>query len=128
MNYIKVYILALLIILQSFSKVWLVISFKINQGYIAQTFCIKKEIKNNGCQGKCYLKKQLEKAEQAEKKTLPTSQKDTPEVVYYYQLVSIYSSPFVHNNDRVLPAKYKREFLTSDFINRIFHPPKCILS
>ena len=68
MKQITTFILALLIFLQPFSKIWIVVSFKINQDSIAKTLCVKKEVKNNTCQGKCHLKKQLDKANEEEQK------------------------------------------------------------
>jgi hypothetical protein len=49
------------------------VSFKINQDNIAKALCVKKEVKNNGCQGKCHLKKQLEKSDEEEQKQAPTT-------------------------------------------------------
>jgi|GEM_PF-7079522 len=33
--------------------------FNLNQTEIAQTLCVKKEVKGNTCQGKCHLKKMM---------------------------------------------------------------------
>ena len=55
---------------------WIVVSFKINQENIANVLCVKKEIKDNTCQGKCYLKKQLIKADEEEQKQTQKTQKE----------------------------------------------------
>lgn len=35
------------------------IEYSLFKGYIAKNLCVKKEIKNNCCQGKCFLRKQM---------------------------------------------------------------------
>lgn len=57
-----------LILLQSFSKMGVYLSFKINQIYIANTLCINKAKPQLHCNGKCYLAKKLRQAEQQEQK------------------------------------------------------------
>jgi hypothetical protein len=69
-------LLALLILLQSVGKVWILVSFHINAGYIAQNVCVQKKTVNNICKGKCYLKKKLAEAkEQEQKSNLPVTEK-----------------------------------------------------
>jgi hypothetical protein len=94
--------------LQPFSKIWIVVSFKINQESIAKTLCVKKEVKNNTCQGKCHLKKQLDKADKEEQKQTPINTKEKVEVFY----------------ESCILGKYKSDFYASSFITDIFRPPK----
>jgi hypothetical protein len=117
-------ILALLIFLHPFSKVFIYVSFKINQDVIAKTLCVKKEIKNNCCQGKCHLKKQLDKADEEEQKQAPTNTKEKLEVLY----CSI-QKPFDFLKQTVFYKKqslgnYNTGFYISSFISDIFRPPK----
>jgi hypothetical protein len=117
-------LLALLIFLQPFSKIWIVISFKINQESIAKTLCIKKEIKENTCQGKCHLKKQLDKADEREQKQTPKTQKEKVEVLYCYNQTPFdFLKLIVFYENRNLGA-YKSNFYATSFITDIFHPPK----
>jgi len=86
--------------------------------------CINREKPMSTCNGKCYLSKQLKKAEEQEKKQAPTSKKERLEVVYYYAKSSfdfpIYTDCFV---SKLNPACVD-EFYTSSFIPDIFRPPK----
>ncbi len=124
MKQVTTILLALLIFLQPFSKIWIVVSFKINQDTFAKTLGVKKEIKRNTCQGKCHLKKQLNKADEEEQKQAPTNQKEKYEVLYCYfskpnnflKYAEIYLSK--------LNAAYDNSFHTSSFITEIFRPPK----
>ena len=120
-------LLALLIFLQPFSKVWIHISFKINQDKIAKTLCVKKEIENNTCQGKCHLKKQLEKADEEEQKQAPTNTKEKVEVLYcqnqtpfdFLKVTVFYENQTLNN--------YDFDFYSTSFITDIFRPPKTIV-
>lgn len=124
MKQITTFILALLIFLQPLSKIWIVVSFKINQDTIAKTLCVKKEIKGNTCQGKCHLKKQLDKADEEEQKQTPTSSKEKVEVLYCYNQTPFdFLKQTVFYEIRSL-GKYKSNFYASSFITDIFRPPK----
>lgn len=127
MKQVTAIILATLIFLQPFSKIWIVVSFKINQESIAKTLCIKKEIKGNTCQGKCHLKKQLDKADDEEKKQTQTNKKEKVEVLYFHnQIPFAFLKQIVFYDSRSL-GKYKSDFFATPFITDIFQPPKTIL-
>lgn len=118
---------ALLIALQPLSKVLIVVAFKINQKEIAKTLCVKKEIENNTCQGKCHLKKQIDKADEQEKKQTPTTQKVQVDILFCYNV-----QPFkLYNNTGYYEKKklyaYESNFLVSSFLTDIFHPPEKFL-
>ena len=66
---ILLYCLILIILLQFFGKVGIFVSFKINQKYIASNICEKKDIPQNACAGKCFLKKALQKENQEAEKS-----------------------------------------------------------
>jgi hypothetical protein len=120
-------LLALLIFLQPFSKIWIVVSFKINQESIAKTLCVKKEIKGNTCQGKCHLKKQLDKADEEEQKQTPTAQKDKYEVLFCHFTKSNDFLKYTDIYQCKLNSTYENSFHTSSFITDIFRPPKTSL-
>jgi hypothetical protein len=54
-------------LLPSLTTIGILIDFKINQDYIAKFLCINREKPMSTCNGKCYLTKQLKKAEEQEK-------------------------------------------------------------
>jgi hypothetical protein len=121
---IPIYLLAWLIILQAFSKTGIIVSFKINQDLIAQTLCLKKEIKNNSCQGQCHLKKQLEKAEEKEQQQAPTSQKEKYEVLYCHTLPSHHFLTHAGIDLSRLISAYPQSFHAVSFLSDIFRPPQ----
>lgn len=124
MKQVTTIILALLIFLQPFSKIWIVVSFKINQAQIAKTLCVKKEVKNNSCQGKCHLKKQLDKADEEEQKQAPTAQKEKIEVLYCHTNKPYDFLKFADDYLSKLNASYQNDFYNSSHITDIFRPPK----
>ena len=72
-----------LFLVQIVAKVWIVISFKINQEYIAQYLCEKKNESITMCYGTCYLKKELKQTEEKNTQQLPTTLKLKFEILYF---------------------------------------------
>ena len=62
----------------------LVANYQIQKQQIAKTLCESRSNPSKGCEGKCYLKKQLKKAENAEN-SLPGSIKEKMEMAYTVQ-------------------------------------------
>jgi hypothetical protein len=119
-------LLAILILLQSFSKVWIYVSFKISQDRIAQTLCVQRGIKNNCCKGKCYLKKQLKNTDEQQQKQLSASLKEKSEVLYCQSFPkhSLLNIQFKLSKEKIiLPYQFP---YSSPYINEIFKPPKLI--
>lgn len=110
-----------LLLLPSFGNVVVYLTFKINQDEIAKTLCIKKEVKNNTCNGKCYLAKQLKKAAEKEKQE-SSDLKERQELVYT-QITSEYSfTPILAiEKARMIISHYCEKSKSVSF--SIFHPP-----
>jgi hypothetical protein len=79
---ILVILLTLLIFIQPLSKVWIFVSFKINQDYIAKNLCENRAKPILKCNGKCQLMKKLKQAEKEEEKQIPQTIKEKLEVLY----------------------------------------------
>lgn len=56
-------------LLPQFSTVWILLRFKLNQEYIAETLCINLDKPETLCSGKCYLFSQLKQEEKKVKET-----------------------------------------------------------
>ncbi len=121
------FILALLLFLQPFSRIWVYLSFKINQQTIARTLCVKKDIEGNSCQGQCFLRKQLDKASQDPQKQFPESLKEKSEVWYFNQSGANEALPDDMGLTNMHP-EYRDGFHSSLFSKGVFHPPKSSLS
>ena len=59
-------LLLIAISFQSFSKVFIVVNFIVNQSTIAQKYCVNKAKPKLHCDGKCHLKKQLKEEDKKE--------------------------------------------------------------
>ncbi len=126
MKQIVTILLATLILLQPFSKVWIYVSFKINQERIAKTLCVQKEIKNNCCKGKCHLEKQLKEADTQEQKQIPTLLKEKLEVLYCQSFPknSLLKVQFKSSKEKLIG--FYHVSYSSSYIGEIFKPPKLI--
>jgi|LauGreDrversion4_2_1035121.scaffolds.fasta_scaffold531396_2 hypothetical protein len=117
------FLLAILILLQPFSSLWVYVSFKINQSQIAKTLCVQKEIKNNTCKGKCQLKKRLANAEKETEKQLPSNQKQKLESVCFISTKHLYLN-YSFGINSVKKYSYIPDFYKASFSLNIFHPPQ----
>lgn len=126
MKKIVTILLAILILLQPFSKVSVYISFKINQDRIANTLCVQKEIKNNCCKGKCHLIKELKKVDEQQQKQIPPSLKEKLEVLYCqsFPKISLLNVRFKSSNEKLIG--FYHVSYSSSYIGEIFKPPKLI--
>jgi len=119
-------LLATLILLQPFSKVWIYVSFKINQDRIAKTLCVQKEIKNNCCKGKCHLEKQLKEADKQEQKQLPMMLKEKYDVLYCqnFPKTILLNAHFKSSREKLIG--FYHVSYSSSYIRDIFKPPRFI--
>ena len=77
-------LLSVIVLFQSMTGTLLVANYQIQKKQITKTLCENRNKPSKGCQGKCYLKKQLKKSEEAEK-SLPSSVKEKMEMAYTIQ-------------------------------------------
>lgn len=107
-----------------FIKLGILIDFKINQDFIAEVLCINKDKPMTLCNGKCYLSQKLKKAEEQEKKQVPSSLKEKSEVLYCYTNPPFDYLKYTDTYLSKLNAAYENEFYHSAFVTDIFRPPK----
>ena len=107
----------------SITRVFTIIDFKINQEYIAAVLCINKDKPASKCNGKCHLSKQLNKQADQEEKQLPQNSKEKVETLFTaFTYLNIDTSFKLHSSKKA-SFRYD-EFLTSNYLKQIFHPPK----
>ncbi len=110
-----------MLLCSSFSSAIVYLNFKVNQAEIAATLCVKKEIKDNTCKGKCYLAKQLKKAAEQEKKESQLL-KEKQEIVYTFSTTEYVVESFGNITLKRLPLfDYSDKPISVS--NAIFHPP-----
>lgn len=116
-------LLALLILLQSFSKVWIFISFKIDQDYIAKTLCINRDKPEMLCSGKCVLKQRIKAEEENERKEIPQKCKAQKEVFYYLNNFNWQIEPGSDRKSKAKKTYSHQNLCASAFLQSIFQPP-----
>lgn len=124
----KIYVIVLLtLILAQFSiKTCIYIFFYFNQQKIAQTICVNKLVKNNSCNGKCYLNKLISSPE---KNHQPFNQSNllnikTETNYLHHHLHYNYTPSSLYNHSEIF---YTKHFTCRLFIYEFFNPPKSTL-
>lgn len=101
------------------------LDFNLRQDFIAKTLCINKDEPITMCNGNCFLNQQLHKAQEQEKqqKGQKTISGKTDLTFFSKSLSSfIFFSGITH---KIIPFKnYTSDFIPSDFVKGIFHPPQ----
>jgi len=99
------------------------IEYKINKERIAKVLCVNKDKTEMQCNGKCYLKKQLRKAnnEQSEQSSpLPTYSKTEDLTTLLFEKKHQFINP-IDIIKKIVPYANRYKF---KWDNEIFHPPK----
>lgn len=114
-------IISTLLLLPSFGNVVIYLTFKVNQDEISKTLCVKKEVKNNTCNGKCYLAKQLKKGAEKEKQE-SSNLKEKQELVYTQTASNYNFTPIITiEKTRMMVSRYCEK--SKSVAVSIFHPP-----
>lgn len=105
------------------TKMGVIVWYQANIDYISEVLCINKEVPEKKCNGKCYLKKQLNKVDNSTNDDQQTpskkSENNLPEFIaieYFSINESIYSLVIEHN------AAYSNTY-QYNHTNTLFHPP-----
>lgn len=123
MKYISAGILLIALLVQTGSRYFVMLDFEINKDFIAKNLCVNKDKPKCCCHGKCYLKKQLDKADNEQNSTGNTSQKDQQEVLFFAEEKSTLSfSPIREINIKHYSHEYS--FSLQSRNGSIFHPPQ----
>jgi hypothetical protein len=112
-------LLCTVFILQPVSKLLIVINYELNKISIAQNFCENKAKPKMHCNGKCHLKKQLEKEDKKEQ-PLPGSSKEKSEVQFHS--IAVISELTLTSTERVSYFMYSFSFPDAPAFS-VFHPP-----
>lgn len=116
-------LLCFIVLLQNFGTAVVFISYKINQAYIAANLCENRNNPRMHCNGKCQLRKQLQREEQQEQKN-PYAQKENKEVTLFCEQLVFSGEAPSFDITTELTAFYLMKPTYSP-ANSIFHPPLC---
>jgi hypothetical protein len=112
--------LCFIILMQTFSKSGLVAVYSLNKDYIASTLCENKEKPAMSCEGKCYLKKQLEQDDKNQSDSNAPASKEKSEINIFCSEV-LTSNTFIEENVHHFSV-YKKTY-SFHSLQGIFHPP-----
>jgi hypothetical protein len=114
-------LLLVIVMAQTFSKCWVVVSFAINQRTIAATLCENRAKANSTCQGKCYLRKKMA-AQQKQESAPLNGGKEKFEVLLFNELSEEMNiEPFTMIATHI--PTYRMATLQQEAA-AIFHPPR----
>jgi len=102
------------------------IEYGLFKGYIAKNLCVKKEVKGNCCQGKCFLKKQMKLADENENtKGNNTNPNNKKAQTFEINEFVVFNSAKLNKNEIVKLLFFRSEsVLTPKTAFDIFVPPK----
>jgi len=103
----------------SFNKAIILLDYSINKSYIAAELCEKRNIPKSCCQGKCYLKKQLQKDEDG-KNASSTARADEISIQWFCEELSSDSYFFPEKEVPFCDYLFKPYSTAS---TAVFHPP-----
>lgn len=119
MKYLFYLLVAASVLLQGFSKTFLVLNYEMNKNSIAEKYCVNKNKPQIHCQGKCHLVKQMK--EEDEKESLPQSRTEKYEVQLFLESEE-YSIAFLPASLRLFTSYKEKKTITQVF--SVFHPPR----
>ncbi|MEZ5018396.1 MAG: hypothetical protein R2800_15150 [Flavipsychrobacter sp.] len=125
MKHILAIALLISISYQFVAKMGVIAWYEINKEYIAAELCENKDKPQLQCNGKCYLKKQIDKVEDsgdATNKNLPTKNKKT-ELSEYVLTTQVLCVCYTSKDIVTFHDKYNAPRGTQ-YITSVFHPPQ----
>ncbi len=118
------YILLIALLFQSFSNLWIISSFYINQDYISKNLCINRFDTIPVCNGRCFLNKQLKKND-AENQKIPNIKEKEIQLYFYHQNhTSYYFKTSVETKKSIVIKN--QHHIKQAYLSAIFRPPKTV--
>ena len=114
-------LLLIAISFQSFSKVFIVVNFIVNQSTIAQKYCVNKAKPKLHCDGKCHLKKQLKEEDKKENNISSNELKEKAESHFFVEI----SYSFVTPLSTLQTQHFYSPNHSHDHAHSVFSPPRC---
>jgi hypothetical protein len=118
-------LLLLSISYQSFVKLGIVIWYQVNKEYVARNLCENKNQPEKKCCGKCYLNKQLNKADKGttEKNSSVPQKWNLGEVIDYTLPQIVCVLPYFYSESMNIHHTLHLSFSLEGTYTPVFHPP-----
>lgn len=114
-------ILLITVLVSIFHKTLIIGSFYLRKAYIIEYLCENRQKPELHCDGKCYLKKQINASETA-KNNIPSFPVLDENVTFYYELVDkfVFLTPIINHRSVFLRYQIPQ---TESPLSDIFRPP-----
>ena len=111
-------------VLQLGSRLYVLVDFKLNQDFIAENLCEKKDEPESCCEGSCQLSKELNKIEESEDQGPLNNDTEKKQKTEDFPLfVNEIKQNAYLNKDEIQILECKIVPYSSGFYSEIFHPP-----
>lgn len=117
------YLLAALVLLQTFSRELVVVDFALNQASITARFCVNKARPALHCDGKCYFAKKLKQQEERENKA-PNAPKEKLEMLPTAFSGLVPPAPARWAGTPTGYGPYAAAHVPASAMRGVFHPPQ----
>ncbi len=112
-------LLVTLFLVQSFTRTFIYLNYQANKDYISNMLCENKARKELHCEGKCHLKKELQKEDKKES-TPAGSSKEKFEITLFN---SFHKQEIVFETTLPTSQFLYILFLSEKHLTPVFHPP-----
>lgn len=112
-------LLASVIVVQSASKLAVLVNFELNKGFIIAKLCENKTKPKMRCNGKCHLKKQLQKEDKKEKQQ--NSAKEKSEIQFFSEFNFVIENRYPKKQEVYTSTSFLKPYST--YLLSVFHPP-----
>jgi hypothetical protein len=116
-------IVTLCLVLQCAVQLGIMGLYRVNKSYIAKNLCVNRDKPKIGCNGKCYLKKQLKKASRQQEKENKGSQEEVATATVFV-LPARWQPTQAYFNDVLMHTSHYTAPKGVSFSADIFHPPQ----
>lgn len=102
------------------------IEYSLFKGYIAENLCVKKDVANNCCQGKCFIEKQIKLTDETENATQNTNNVNNKKTTSLSLMEFVLFDSYVLNLNEITKLQLFRSetILITTFVSDAFVPPK----
>jgi hypothetical protein len=111
------------LLLQNFSRSLIVMQFKVNQSFIASTLCENRDKPQMHCNGRCHLKKELDRDAQQDQNN--NNNKEKYEVMFVEAIQSFSAAPLP---DQIIFVSFYKDPCPNTPVCSVFHPPQSVVS
>ncbi len=120
MRSVTILFLAIILLSANFSRLFVFAGFELNRNYIAESLCENRDKPQLHCNGKCYLMKKLQQAQEKQKQQEKEVQKHAFQEAFFEEVrLFNFKLEVAHIQNAYIP-----HMLGITTIFSLFHPPK----